>query len=66
MNSSARAESSSSFRIALTRSISAVASCTSDLPPMPSEASERSGFTKSGMRRLPPPVSKAVSREKTA
>ena len=49
----------------MTRSISASGSCTSDLPPMPSEASERSGLTNSGIRRLPP-VSKAFSRENTA
>jgi len=54
MYSSASAASSSSRWIAATRSMSALASCTSDFPPMPSEASERSGFTKSGMRRLPP------------
>ena len=65
MYSSARAESSSSLWMAATRSISATASCTSDLPPMPSEASERSGFTNSGIRRLPP-VSNAAWREKTA
>ena len=65
MYSSASAESFSSFRMADTRSMSATASCTSDLPPMPIEESERSGLTKSGMRRLPP-VSNAASREKTA
>ena len=65
MYSSASAESSSSLWIAATRSISAAASCTSDLPPMPSEASERSGFTNSGMRRLPP-VSNVAWREKMA
>ena len=66
MYSSASAESFSSFRIAPTRSIRATASCTNDLPPMPSEASERSGLTNSGIRRLPPPVSNAVSRANTA
>ena len=65
MYSSASAASSSSLAMALTRSISATGSCTSDLPPMPIEASERSGLTKSGIRRLPP-VSKAFSRENTA
>jgi hypothetical protein len=51
--------------MAFTRSINAMGSCTSDLPPIPSEASERSGFTNRGIRRLPP-VSKACCLENTA
>ena len=45
--------------------MSAPASCTSDLRPMPIDASLRSGFTKSGMRRFPP-VSNPAFFEKTA
>ncbi len=64
MYSSARAESWNFSWIATTRFISDVASWTSELVPIPIEASARSGLTKRGIRRLPP-VSRSC-REKTA
>ena len=64
MYSSASAESWNFSWIATTRFIIEVASWTSELVPIPIEASARSGLTNRGIRRFPP-VSRS-SFEKTA